>query len=562
MSEVAATMRGPMEPVERASAQSVPVPTGGGRTPWLVLAAAALLFFWQLGSRPLYATDEGRYALSGREMLESGDWIVPTLTGVPYLDKPPMMYWLGAAGMAVFGKNEFGARFFFAAVALLGVWLAFLLGREMAGQDTGVGTAAILAATALYLIVSRILVTDMLLSVAILGAYVGFWRAWKGKSGAIAMWVSLALAFLCKGPVGPALFVFGAAPTWLLARPRPALKAFRPALGPLVWALLALPWTVVLCIKIPSYFEFFFWRENIQALGSGSVHHARPMYYAPMWVLGGFVPWTLLLPGTLAGVWKELRAKGRSADPALLLALFWAGTTTALFTVSSSKLATYYLPMMPALAFLVARSLCAAEGPRRLAAWTLGTLAVLAPIAALVAELADRTGKITFWIPVAALVGAAGFGAAARFLALGRAPAAFQAALAGLALAALPGAFALGPFNSNRSPAAIIARNADNLRTADAILNDGDRVGYVEWALRVPVTYLGNPHDFLSGRNLAPDKGNFLDTDKVPEFLKAHPRTYVLLAARKRKDLEEEYPQFREVDSDEGHILLISTETK
>ncbi|MEK7467643.1 MAG: glycosyltransferase family 39 protein [Planctomycetota bacterium] len=558
MNELTAGVAAPPE-----TAGTVEAPSAGrGRAPWFVLAAAALLFFWQLGERPLYSTDEGRYALSGREMLESGDWIVPTLTGVPYLDKPPMMFWLEATGMAIFGKNEFGARFFFAAVALLGVWLAFLLGREMGGRDAGVATAAMLAGSALYLVLARVLVTDMLLSVAILGAFVGFWRAWNGKSGAMGMWVALALAFLSKGPVGPALFVFGAAPCWLLARPRPPLKVFRPALGPLVWALLALPWTVILCIKVPSYFEFFFWRENIQALGSSSVHHPKPWYYALYGSLGGFVPWTLLLPAALVGAWKELRAKGRAADPAVLLALFWSATTMALFTISSSKLATYFLPMMPALAFLVARSLCAPDGPRRAAAWTLGTLAALAPVAAVVAVIADKQDLCTFWMPIAAVVAAAGFAVAARFLALNRTPAALQSALAGLALASIPGVFVLAPFHNNRSPASILARNADSLRAADAILNDGDRVGYVEWSLRLPVTYLGNPHDFLSGRNLAPEKGRFLENDQLPAFLKAHPRTFLLLAERKRKDLPEEYPSFREVDSDQGHILLISSETK
>ncbi|KAF0244170.1 MAG: glycosyl transferase family [Planctomycetota bacterium] len=542
-------------------APTVPMDSAG-RAPWLVLAAAALLFFWQLGARPLYATDEGRYALAGREMLESGKWIVPTLTGVPYLDKPPMMYWLEAAGMAVFGKNEFGARFFMAAVALFGVWLAFLLGKETAGSGAGVATAAILASSALYVILSRILLTDMLLSVAILGAYTGFWRAWKGKSGAMAMWVSLALAFLSKGPVGPALFVFGAAPCWWLAPERPPLKSFRPVLGPLVWALIALPWTVTVCMKVPSYFEFFFWRENVQALGSSSVHHPKRWYYSLYGSLGGFAPWTLLLPAALAGAWKEVRAKGRAADPALLLALCWAGTTLAVFTLSSSKLPTYFLPMMPALALLVARSLCAPDGTRRSAAWTLGALAALAPVAAVVALIVDKQGLVTFWIPIAAVAAAAGFAAAARFLILGRPPAALQAAVAGLAIAALPGALALGPFHNRRSPASIIARNADALRSADAILNDGDRVGFVEWALRVPVTYLGNPHDFLSGRNLAPDEGRFLNNDQIPAFLDAHPRTFLLMAARKRKDVQKEFPSFREVDSDQGHVLLISTETR
>lgn len=561
LSGSAATMPRPMESAERAMEDGASAPARGGRAPWFVLAAAAVLFFWQLGARPLYAPDEGRYALIGREMLESGDWLVPTLTGVPYLDKPPMMYWFEAAGMAIFGPGEFGARFFFACAALLGIWLAYVLASEVGGRDVGLASAAILASCALYIVLARVLLTDLLLSVAILGAFTGFWRAWKGKSGAIGMWIALALAFLSKGPVGPALFVFGAAPCWWLARERPPLKAFRPVLGPIVWALIALPWTIFLCVRIPSYFEFFFWRENIQGLASKSVHHPKPWYYSLIGAFGGFVPWTVLLPAALAGTWKEVRLLGRGADPALLLCLLWAGTTLGIFTVSASKLPTYFLPMMPAMAILVARSLCAPNGPRRAAAWTLGLIAAAAPLAGVIAMLVDRKGVVTAWIPVASVIGAAGFGVAARLLALGRVPAAFQAALAGLALAALPGAFAIRSFNNDRSPASIIARFSPLFHDADAILNCGDRVGYVEWILRLPVTYVGAPHDFLSGRDIAPGKGRFLDMDDFPAFHKRHPRIVILADERNRDRLDHDFPGFREIGSDLGHVIYVSPET-
>src|SRR5262245_20030936 len=106
--------------------------------PGLVILCSAVLSLWKLGDRPLYAPDEGRYALIGREMLDSGDWVTPTLAGLPYLDKPPLLYWCEAAGMTVFGRNEFGVRFFPALAGVLGVWLAFLLGRDMLDRRRGI----------------------------------------------------------------------------------------------------------------------------------------------------------------------------------------------------------------------------------------------------------------------------------------------------------------------------------------------------------------------------------------------------------------------------------------
>ncbi|MCE9583710.1 MAG: glycosyltransferase family 39 protein, partial [Planctomycetes bacterium] len=380
-----------------------------GRFPWFVMAAAAFLFFWMLGGRPLFAPDEGRYALIGREMLDSGDWVVPTLTGIPYLDKPPLLYWLEASGLAVFGRGDFGVRFFPACVALLGVWLTYLLGKEMLDHERGVMAAAIVACSALYAGLARILLTDMPLSVAVLGAYVGFFRAWKGKSGAMGMWIALALAFLAKGPVGPALFVFGAGPFWWFARPRPSLKVFRPVLGPIVWVALALPWTIRLAVKVPGYLEFFYWRENIQALGSKKVHHPHPWHYAVFAVVTGFLPWTLVLPEAIWRGVKRASASRRSAgpgvsafgwvkatvsagftkvretEPGMHLALWWAGTTMAVFTISVSKLTTYYLPMFPALAVLTAQGLGRGGEPRRITAWVLGVFAVAIPTVVLVA---------------------------------------------------------------------------------------------------------------------------------------------------------------------------------
>lgn len=557
----AATMPPSMASPEPATAETSPAPARGAKLPWLVLTAAAVLFFWQLGARPLYAPDEGRYALSGREMLESGDWLVPTLTGIPYLDKPPMMFWSSAAGMAVFGKNEFGARFFIALVALAGVWLAWVLGKEAGGPEVGVVTAAMTASCALYVVLARVIVTDMLLSVAILGAYTGFLRAWNGRTGAIGMWVALAFAFLSKGPVGPALFAFGAVPCWWLSRRRPSLRVFRPVLGPVLWAILALPWTIYLCVAIPSYFEFFYWRENIQALTSKSIHHGKPWFYALYGAFGGFVPWTLLLPFGLVAAWREVRRLGRESDPAVLLCLLWAGTTMAVFTASSSKLPTYFLPMMPPMAVLVARRLCAPDGPRRATAWIFGGLAAAAPVGAVIGLFADRRGHATWWIPAATVVGAAGFALAAHFLARNRVPAAFQAALAGLALAVFPGACAIRGFDQDRAPASILARNEALLRSSDAVLNCGDRVALVEWSLRLPVTYVGSPHDFVSGRDLAPDKGRFLELENLPEFRRRHPRITILADERNRDEIQRDFPGFREIASDKGHVLYVSPET-
>ncbi|HEY5996434.1 MAG TPA: phospholipid carrier-dependent glycosyltransferase, partial [Candidatus Deferrimicrobiaceae bacterium] len=91
----------------------------------LFFVSLALLYFSALGTMPLMEPDEGRYAEIPREMLATGDFVTPRLNGVVYIEKPPLYYWGCAASQAVFGQDEFGARFFGAAVALLGVMLTW-----------------------------------------------------------------------------------------------------------------------------------------------------------------------------------------------------------------------------------------------------------------------------------------------------------------------------------------------------------------------------------------------------------------------------------------------------
>src|SRR5437868_3488240 len=70
----------------------------------------AVVWFGNINYRALTEPDEGRYAEVPREMLASGDWIIPHLNGFPYLEKPPLQYWTTAASYAVFGQEPWVAR--------------------------------------------------------------------------------------------------------------------------------------------------------------------------------------------------------------------------------------------------------------------------------------------------------------------------------------------------------------------------------------------------------------------------------------------------------------------
>src|SRR5712691_9221375 len=97
----------------------------------LVLLLIVFLYTWRIGVRSLWEPDEPRYAEIGREMLLTGDWVVPRLDFLRYYEKPPLAYWSTAASFVLFGISEGSARLGPLAAALLLLAGTWVLGREL-----------------------------------------------------------------------------------------------------------------------------------------------------------------------------------------------------------------------------------------------------------------------------------------------------------------------------------------------------------------------------------------------------------------------------------------------
>src|SRR5512146_1393368 len=128
----------------------------------LIGVSIAALYFWGLGDFGLLDPDEGMYAEIAREMLANRDWVVPTFNGVPYIEKPPLMYWLTAAALAVLGPSEFAARLWKVLPVLGTVAVTAALGGRLFSPRVGLAGAGILAATLGTFLFSRISVMDPL----------------------------------------------------------------------------------------------------------------------------------------------------------------------------------------------------------------------------------------------------------------------------------------------------------------------------------------------------------------------------------------------------------------
>lgn len=325
---------------------------------WGLPLLTLFTFFFLLGSRSLNEPDEGRYGEIAREMIETGNWLVPHLWYLPHLDKPPMTYWLVAASMKLFGQNEWAVRLPLALAGISGVWAVFLLGSSMGGRRVGIWSALILQTSMLYFVMARMLTTDIFLTQFIAWAMYFFWRSWLClKNGEqkfliwhIAGWTALALAFLVKGPIALAIPGVAFAVLMILRRKEiPALKLFWAGLlaGLVVFFLIAAPWFLLVFRQVPNSAHYMILGQAAGHLLGTTIKNrtGSPFYFFGILTMG-LLPWTVLL----GWLWR----RSEFAKDGRLLLNTWAIFTFVLFSLSHSKLPAYILPIFPALATLLA----------------------------------------------------------------------------------------------------------------------------------------------------------------------------------------------------------------
>src|SRR5262245_26996703 len=179
-------------------------------------ALCYVIFFHGLGDIGLIGPDEPRYSAIAREMLTSGDYITPRLYGIPWFEKPALMYWLSALGFKIFGVNEFGARFPSALAATISIFAVYWCGRKLWDRLVGFLTALILATSIGFFAFARAASMDMLLTACLTLAMVFFMVAMNDQTPQRRLWMygfyaAIGFGILAKGPVAillPALSLF------------------------------------------------------------------------------------------------------------------------------------------------------------------------------------------------------------------------------------------------------------------------------------------------------------------------------------------------------------------
>lgn len=346
---------------------------------WLALPLVYFLYFFGLTAAGMVGPDEPRYASIGREMARSGDWITPRLWGLPWFEKPALLYWMiGAAFRAGLGQ-DIAPRL---PVALMSVaFLAlywWMLRREFGCLEAWSATL-ILATSAGWWAYSQSGVTDLPLSATFAAAMLLAlpWVARRDQRLLPYAAAMMGLAVLAKGP----------APLVLAAPLALAWRNFRDLFRPRTvfpFLLVALPW-YVLCYQRNgmAFLKEFFWVQNFQRFTTPSLQHVHPWWYFGPALALLLLPWTALAPLAVLGA--------RPSERPRLFLVLWTLWPLVFFSISVNKLPGYILPMLPALAALIALGLNEA---RNSAIWLALTALLLAayPIAAPLLAAAIESG--------------------------------------------------------------------------------------------------------------------------------------------------------------------------
>lgn len=316
-------------------------------------------FYYGLGIYGLANNNEGMYAEISREMYISHQYIIPTLNGVPYIEKPPLLYWLINLCFHLWGVGTFAARFVPATCGVLVCGSLVFFAQQINRLREGLLAALILGTSLGFILIARVVFFDMLLTAMLTLSLLSFYLSWfYAKPFYMRLaYFFLGLAVLAKGLIA-LIFAFPITIIFLLCTQtfRSSLKMLFDPLGILIFLLVTLPWHVLATLQHPGFFQDFFINEQLLRFLDKRIPHdyyEGPLYYYLPRIIFYLLPWGLLLP--LLGL-KKYR-ENISKDPLKIFLWLWFLIPLVFFSLSKAKANYYMVLSCPALALLLAHAI-------------------------------------------------------------------------------------------------------------------------------------------------------------------------------------------------------------
>jgi 4-amino-4-deoxy-L-arabinose transferase-like glycosyltransferase len=323
-----------------------------------------------IGNYGLYEPHEGHFAMVGQEMLWRNDWITPYLNGSPYLNKPPLLYWLIATSTSIFGSTEFAARLPISLSGWLGIIIAWKWTRDLWGINSSRITALMLSVTLGWFIFTHQILIDVLLGTLLLSNSYFIWKSlyqphsWFNWSGT---YISLALCVLTKGLIGGVFPLISCLGLVIIRQDWKIIRQIKLGKGLLLVLAIIVPWFIAIERANPGFLHYFVVNEHLERLldrrfpPDYDVSKISAFGYLTITACWCF-PWILFLPSVINFTWTEWQRgflgnasvlDRKNSDGIFLLAIS-AILPVMLFLPLSSRLIYYSIPAIPPYVILCA----------------------------------------------------------------------------------------------------------------------------------------------------------------------------------------------------------------
>jgi len=329
----------------------------------LILMVWAATCLPNLGKAQLWDIDEGNNAECAYEMMESGNWIVPTFNYQLRVDKPALLYWMQILCYQSFGVNEFSARFPCALGALVSMLALYYLGKTMLGWQTGLLGSISLAGMPAFVGAAHFANPDSLLNASILCTLLAFYLGYQKGTSTWMLWtgITTGVGMLAKGPIAVALPGLMILVFLVWEKQTRRLLSVHLLGSVLLFLLVAAPWYA--WVGVETKFEWhrgFFLKHNLGRFGSAMENHGGPWFYYLLVLAVGAAPWSAFA-GFIFGDLYNLFQTKQNQPPAtisgarFLLVAFLC--VVGFFSLSGTKLPNYILPAYGPLALLFASAM-------------------------------------------------------------------------------------------------------------------------------------------------------------------------------------------------------------
>ncbi len=489
---------------------------------WLVFLIGLIICTSFIGLYPIYILDEARNSEAAREMLISGDFIVPYFNGELRTDKPSLHYYFMALGYQLFGINAFGARFFSGVFGALTILITYRSVRKNLGSEEANITTVILLSSLLFIFEFHLAVPDPYLIFFIAASLFSFYEFHIGRKRIWLFWAyaSIGLGLLTKGPI--ALVLPGLSLTFfLLIKKEFHLKgifSFKPILGVLFSLVIAMPWYYLVHeATAGEWTNGFFLDHNVNRFNSGKEGHGGIFLLTPIFVFLGLLPFsTTILQGFKNG-WT-----GRKHNDLILFAFVISTVTVVFFSVASTKLPNYPMPCYPFVAILLGTYLSgvySGNSKKRgltVSLWVLLAIALLLPIGGyIMLSLEDRFKEFK-WIALLLTVLPVSTAMGFYFYRTGQLKRSFFSISAGWIATGLLFFGVIWPTINTKNPVTIASK---------VIASEDDVIVYQRFDSAFPINF---NRTFPVVESIA----------ELKEYLVEHPNAYILTNTRDKESLK------------------------